>query len=107
MQHVQMVTMIIPCWQCGKDMKIALIFPKNGFSPLNPTNFNEEDIKIAKTMGANIRMRYSKTIGDSYFANVCEHCNAFVGDSYLHNYFYFPHEAESDYYYKCINCTQK
>ncbi|MCH5176239.1 MAG: hypothetical protein J1F40_10165 [Prevotellaceae bacterium] len=107
MQHVQMVTMISPCWRCGKEMKIAMISPKNGSCLLDPQYFNDEDMKIARTMGANIRLCYSKTIENSYFANVCEHCNAFVGDFYLPCYFYLPHEAESDYYYKCLNCIYK
>ena len=53
--------------------------------------FNEEEINIAKSLGANIAKRYSKTVKDSYVANVCGHCNAFVGDFYMHEYYYFLH----------------
>lgn len=107
MHSVKMVIIHTICWRCGEDMRVAMIFPKNGHSPLGATTFNEEDVKIAKKMGANIKMRYSKTAEESYLADVCGHCNAFIGAFYLHEYLYFPHEAESDYYYKCLHCIYR
>lgn len=33
----------------------------------------------------NYRLGYSKTVGDSYLANHCKHCNALQGDYYLYS----------------------
>lgn len=103
MRHVQMVIVPTDCWNCGHEMKIAMLSIKNG-DYISATEFNEEDVKIANGLGANIKRRYSKTVNESYLANVCKHCNAFVGDFYMHEYYCGPHEKESDYYWKCLNC---
>ena len=81
-------------------MTIAMLVTKSGHHIVSAAEFNDEDIKKATAMGANIKHRYGKT----YLANVCKHCNAFVGDSYMHEYYYMPHEKESDFYCKCLNC---
>ncbi len=107
MRHVQMVTVVSNCWKCGQEMRIAMLVTKNGYQIFSPADFSEEEIKIATTLGANIKRRYSKTVSGSYLANVCEHCNAFVGDFYMHEYYYCLHEKESDYYCKCLNCLYK
>ena len=73
----------------------------------SPADFNEEEIEIAKALGANIQKRYSKTVNDNYFANVCTHCNAFVGDFYMNEYFDLPHTNEIDLDYKCFNCIEE
>lgn len=104
MHHVQMVIIASNCWKCGREMKIALLATKNGHDYFSADEFNEEDIKIANSLGANIKQCYSKTVNKSYFANVCKHCNAFVGKFYMHEYYYEPHEKESDYYCKCLKC---
>ena len=69
--------------------------------------FNEEEISIAKSLGANIAKRYSKTVKDSYVANVCGHCNAFVGDFYMHEYYNLLHDNEINLSFKCFNCLHK
>lgn len=104
MHHVQMVTVVSNCWKCGQEMKIAMLATKNGNRIFSPTDFSEDDVKKATTLGANIKRCYSKTLNEAYFANVCEHCNAFVGNFYMHEYYYEPHEKETDYYFKCLNC---
>ena len=85
-------------------MKIALLATKNGLDYFSAAEFNDEDIKIATAMCANIKHRYSKTGNGSYLANVCKHCNAFVGDFYMHEYYDVPHEKETEHYCKCLNC---
>lgn len=104
MHHVQMVTIASNCWKCGREMKIAMLFTKNGQHVFSAADFNDEDIKIANSLGANIKQCYSKTVNESYLANVCKHCNAFVGEFYMHEYYYEPHEMESEYYLRCLNC---
>lgn len=104
MSHVQMVTVSSNCWKCGQEMTIAMLVTKSGHHIVSAAKFNDEDIKIATNLGANIKQRYSKTVNESYLANVCKHCDAFAGDFYMHEYYYEPHEKESEYYCKCLNC---
>ncbi len=106
MHNAKIVTVITDCWKCGNMMTVAMMFAadKRIFSPID---FNEEELEIAKTLGANIKKRYSKTVNDTYLANVCEHCNAFVGDFYLHDYYDIPHSHEIDLDYKCFNCIEE
>ena len=104
MHSVKMATIRTTCWRCGEDMRIAILFSQDEDSHLTTKYFNEEDIKKANLMGANIKMCYSKTDDRFYFANVCGHCNFFIDSSHLYKYFSLPHEAESEYYYKCYKC---
>ena len=92
MHYVKMVTVTTECWKCNHAMKVAMLVADNGREILSPSEFNEEEISIAKSLGANIAKRYSKTVKDSYVANVCGHCNAFVGDFYMNDYYYLPHD---------------
>ena len=38
-------------------------------------------------------------------ANVCEHCNAFIGEFYMHDYYYSSPEKEEDWSYICFHCN--
>ena len=107
MHNVKMVTVTTECWKCNRAMKVAMLVADNGRELLSPSEFNEEEIRIAKSLGVNIAKRYSKTIKDSYVANVCGHCNAFVGDFYMHEYYYSPHDDEVDLSFKCFSCFNK
>ena len=97
-----MITIDTTCWKCGKEMKIAMLTSNNEI--LSPAKFNSKEIDIASTLGANIKNSYSKTVRDTYLANVCKHCNAFVGDFYMYEYYDLPHKDEKDIGYKCFNC---
>ena len=105
MHNSKIVTVATECWKCGHNMTIAMMLDVGRIS--SPADFNTEEIEIAKTLGANIQKRYSKTVNDNYFANVCAHCNAFVGDFYMHEYFDLPHTNEIDLDYKCFNCIKE
>lgn len=107
MYKVKMVTVSTDCWKCGQKMKIAMLVANNGHEILIPSEFSAEEINIAKSLGANIQKRYSKTVNDSYMANVCEHCNAFIGNFFTHEDFYLPHDEEIDLGYKCFYCLEK
>lgn len=107
MHNVKMVTVTTECWKCNQEMKVAMLVADNGREILSPSEFNEEEISIAKSLGVNIAKRYSKTVKDSYVANVCGHCNAFVGDFYMHEYYYLPHDDEVDMSFKCFSCFNK
>ena len=105
MHKSKIVTVETSCWKCGQKMTVAMMLAVGRF--LSPAYFTEDEIEIARTLGANIQKRYSKTINDNYSANVCAHCNAFVGDFYMHEYLYLPHKDEIDLDYKCFNCIEK
>ena len=105
MHKSKIVTVDTDCWKCGHNMTVAMILAVGRIS--SPADFNKEEIEIAKTLGANIQKRYSKTVNNNYFANVCAHCNAFVGDFYMHEYFELPHTNEIDLDYKCFNCIEE
>ena len=104
MYNAKMVTVTTECWRCNQAMKVAMLVADNGREILSPSEFNEEEISIAKSLGANIAKRYSKTVKDSYVANVCGHCNTFVGGFYMHEYYNLPHDNEIGLSFKCFNC---
>jgi hypothetical protein len=66
-------------------MKVAMIKcepeKRNGFC--GPKEFSETEKKIAENHGVIIREQDSYTMQETYFANTCPHCNAFVGNHYL------------------------
>ena len=99
---------IIPasCWKCGYEMKVAMIVANNERGIKSASSFNEKEIGIANSLGANIAKRYSKTVDDSYMANVCKHCNAFIGEFYMHDYYYASYEKEKDLSYICFHCNE-
>ena len=102
----KMVIIPASCWKCGHEMKVAMIVANNERGIKSASYFNEKEISIANSMGANIAKRYSKTVEDSYMANVCEHCNAFIGEFYMDDYYYSQPEKEKDLPYICFHCNE-
>ena len=102
----KMVIVPASCWRCGHEMKVAMIVANNERGIMSASSFNENEISIANSLGANIAKRYSKTVEDSYMANVCEHCNAFIGEFYMHDYYYSQPEKEKDLPYICFHCNE-
>lgn len=92
--------------KCGYEMKVAMIVANNERGIKSASSFNEKEIGIANSLGANIAKRYSKTVDDSYMANVCKHCNAFIGEFYMHDYYYASYEKEKDLSYICFHCNE-
>lgn len=93
------------CRKCNQDIKVAMIVSNNHI--LTPDDFSSEEIEMAQALGANINVRYSKTINNSYNANICSHCNAFIGDNYVHHYDGLQVCNEVDLDYKCLHCLHK
>lgn len=92
------------CYRCHREMKIALIVASNRL--VAPANFSSEELRVAEKYGVTIRQRYSKDAEETYFANICDKCNAFVGNNYIHEYLYEPFE-DIQVGYKCINCLDE
>jgi len=88
-EPIQMYIITAPCWKCSKDMNIAVIKgdkERNGCC--GPEAFSEEEKKTAKKHNVIIEKRHSYTREDAYNANICPHCNTFLGQHYLFaNYF--------------------
>ncbi len=106
MNSAKLIVVTAPCWHCSNDMKIAMIVSNDGNYIHTPKDFTNDEIRKAQMFGVNIKNRYSQTVRENYWANVCDKCNAFVGDFYMHGYFNLPHDEEVDLSYKCFNCMQ-
>ena len=79
------------CWKCNSSMKVAIMHSPDDFikgsSHPGPDLFDNEDIDFAKSKEVLIMPHHSKTADDTYLANTCGSCNAFVGGHYLFDYF--------------------
>jgi hypothetical protein len=62
-------------------------------------------LNYSPSIASIIAKRYSKTVEDSYMANVCEHCNAFIGEFYMHDYYYSQPDKEKELSYICFHCN--
>lgn len=78
------------CWKCHKEMCIAYMDVDH--ERLAPDDFMESDIQIAKQHGVVLQVRYSKTVGEKYLANICPHCGSMLGKFFLHDYWDLPGE---------------
>lgn len=83
-----MMIITAPCWQCDKDMLVALVGDDNGNMGYGPEDFNQEEIALAKKNGVLLKKIDSKTAEETYLANICPACGAFVGKwFYFANYY--------------------
>jgi len=73
------------CYKCKELMKVAVI--EAGMSRdatyVGPEPFTSEEIEFAREKGVIIEQHFSKTVQESYLANTCLSCKAFVGQHYL------------------------
>lgn len=106
MSRAKMVIVNSTCWRCGRDMKIAMIDTDFYGQIIFTDSFTEKEIKLANENGAYVKMNYSNQMKESYFANTCKYCNAFVGQHHIHDYYDLKHELELDLGYKCYNCIE-
>jgi hypothetical protein len=81
-----MLIISAPCWKCDKDMKIALLGTESGDLIGGPEIFSEKEKQLAVKNGVTLKIINSKTAEETYLANTCPHCDAFVG-----KWFYFAH----------------
>ena len=66
---------IVRCWKCRTNTRVWT-WPGHKLWPKGlPTDEAEKPISL--------KWMYSKTIGSSYWASSCEHCEAIQGDWYL------------------------
>jgi RNase P subunit RPR2 len=80
------------CYKCGSKMRVSYIVEKlnateDGGLVIQPDGFTRSELLLVRNKGVEIEKVYSMTVRRLYFANICPHCNAFVGENYLHNYY--------------------
>ena len=84
----------IPCWKRGERMSvIALIAPKTDDPEIGDevcilasiTDMPKDLLERIQTRVSNFQMKYSKTVGQSYYANTCPKCKSLSGDFFLHS----------------------
>ena len=78
------------CWKCKKKIRIALIIDDGVVR--GPDDFSEKEKEFAKSKDVILKKQFSKTIKEIYLANTCGYCGAFIGDHFLHEYFYIQDE---------------
>jgi hypothetical protein len=75
------------CWKCGKSVKVAIDTDGCSFNPFDhyeePWKGAGDNEDILKSFGVNRELRYSKTAGTTYMANVCPYCGALQGDWFI------------------------
>lgn len=81
------------CWRCKNDMLVSY-YDDGTLIPCGPSNFTEKQVAIASNAGCIIKESYSKTMQESYLANICPHCGAMIGDFFYHDYTYIPGDIQ-------------
>jgi hypothetical protein len=61
-----MIIITAPCWQCEKEMLIALVGNDVGDFGYGPESFSEQEIKLAQTNGVELRHVDSATAEETY-----------------------------------------
>lgn len=85
-----MMIIMTECWQCDKELKIALLGDDNGNLEGGPEIFSDSDKELATQHGVLLKAVSSKTAQESYLANYCGHCEAFVGQYFFFAHYYTP-----------------
>ena len=108
MHKAKMIIVNTNCGKCLNNMKAAMIMVKGNphYQIYSPANFTKEEILLANTNGANIKMKYDEKINNAFYANVCECCDTFINKHIIDDYYYYPHEKEIDLCYKCYDCIK-
>ncbi len=88
------------CWRCQFPVKVAVknCEPEEYNYPCGPEGFTLSEIELARVAGVKIKVRFSKTLNESYMANICPKCNALIGKHYLFtNYYLLAMHGDLDY----------
>lgn len=80
---------ICKCWKCKREI-VVFTWPKDGM--------HDQSAPKVKPIPRTVQYRFSKTVGDKYWANTCPYCQSIQGDFFLH--------AEPDGAFFGINCEE-
>lgn len=79
------------CWKCEGPIKVAILHSPNGYirgdTHPGPDQFTPEEVAFAKSKQVILNSQRSLTANDTYLANSCGACDAFVGGYYLFDHF--------------------
>ncbi len=87
-QKKDMMIICTPCYKCNKDMLVALVGDDSGNMNYGPESFNPQEIALAKKNAVLLKNVNSKTAEESYLANICGGCGAFIGKWYYFANYY-------------------
>ena len=94
------------CWKCNCSMKIAFSECEGMMS--GPPSFGALALQVARQRGAILRERFSNVVKERYLANTCGNCGSFVGEHYLHDFWYSAQSGPPEVVgYECPECDWK
>jgi len=96
-----MIIITAPCWKCEKAMKIALLASESADLDGGPEVFSKEEISLAEKNGVFLKVADSATAEESYLANTCRDCGAFVGQWFFFAHYLTP-ALYGDYEYEIL-----
>ena len=86
----EMMLIEAECYKCDKPLLVALVGDDSGNLKYGPEDFSETEQKVAVDNGALLKMVDSKTAGETYLANACKSCDAFIGQFFFFAHYYTP-----------------
>lgn len=78
------------CYECNKPLLVALVGDDSGNLGYGSEDFSEDEQKLATDNGVLLKMVDSKTAGQTYLANACKSCGAFIGQWLFFAHYYTP-----------------
>lgn len=74
-----------PCYRCQNIAKVAVIalVEKNDVRSRGPKDFSMHEIVVARKYGVVLHDSFSKTMNETYLANICASCGVFFGEHFL------------------------
>ncbi len=96
-----MLIITAPCWQCNKDMILALMGNESGDFDYGPEKFSESEVQLAEQHGVLLKNAHSTTMNETYMANTCKECGGFIGQWYFFAHYYTP-ALYGNYKYKIV-----
>jgi Competence protein CoiA-like family len=72
------------CYRCHKPMRVAFVNAEG--NAINPAAFTAKDIEFATKEGCLLKQVSSEKRTNSYLANACKNCPAFIGEHYMTSY---------------------
>ena len=87
-----LIGMVVHCWKCQSKMPaVAILAPQVEDTEEQVCILTEiermpdEIVKYIQSRVPTYKLKYSKTVGQKYFANTCPKCGMLSGDFYLHS----------------------
>ena len=69
-------------------MHMAVAGDDGGNLDATPADFDDDQIILAESHGVVLKVVSSKTAEETYRANVCPYCDAFIGKHFIYAHYY-------------------